>query len=52
MWNKVKNNLQFLPAGGAAEAMAEDIIHAMAEELLLVWGRFITAPARRPLPTP
>lgn len=32
MWNNVKNNLQFLPAGGAAEAMAEDIIHAMTEE--------------------
>ena len=32
MWNKMKEHIQFLPAGGAAEAMAEDIIHAMAEE--------------------
>lgn len=32
MWNKMKEHIQFLPAGGAAEAMAEDIIHAMVEE--------------------
>ena len=32
MWNKAKNKLRFLPADGAAEAMAEDIIHAMVEE--------------------
>lgn len=32
MWNKVKNDLQFLPADGVVEAMAEDIIHVMAEE--------------------
>lgn len=32
MWNKMKEHIQFLPAGGATEAMAEDIIHAMSEE--------------------
>lgn len=32
MWNKIKNNLQFLPADGRAEEMAADIVHTMTGE--------------------
>lgn len=34
MWNKMKEQIQVLLADGAAEAMAEDIIHTMTEEYI------------------